>query len=68
MTTAGVVPVKAEILRKIPVLPQPNRKLTEAEKRAAEKRAVQAARDAAKTKPETNSGLSRVFSFLQRAQ
>jgi rare lipoprotein A len=68
MTTAGVVPVKAEILRKIPVLPQPNRKLTEAEKRAAEKRAAQAAREAAKKKPETNSGLSRVFSFLQPAQ
>ena len=68
MTTAGVVPVKAEVLRKIPVLPQPNRKLTEAEKRAAEKRAAQAAREAAKTKPETNSGLSRVFSFLRTAR
>lgn len=39
MTTLGVVPVKAEILRKIPVMAKPNRKLTEAEKRAAEKRA-----------------------------
>ncbi|MEY3480492.1 MAG: hypothetical protein RIQ71_1267 [Verrucomicrobiota bacterium] len=45
MTTAGVVPVKAEILRKIPVLPKPNRKLTEAEKRLAEKRALQAAKE-----------------------
>ena len=36
MTTLGVVPVKAEILRKIPVVAKPNRKLTEAEKRAAE--------------------------------
>ena len=39
MTKAGVIPVKAEILRKIPVVAKPNRKLTEAEKRAAEKRA-----------------------------
>lgn len=46
MTTAGVVPVKAEILRKIPVVTKPNRKLTEAEKRAAEKRARQAEREA----------------------
>ena len=46
MTTLGVVPVKAEILRKIPVVAKPNRKLTEAEKRAAEKRARQAAKDA----------------------
>jgi len=46
MTELGVVPVKAEILRKIPVVPKPNRKLTEAEKRAAEKRAAQAAREA----------------------
>lgn len=46
MTTAGVVPVKAEILRKIPVVPKPNRKLTEAEKQAAKKRATMAARDA----------------------
>jgi rare lipoprotein A len=68
MTTAGVVPVKAEILRKIPVLPKPNRKLTEAEKRAAEKRVAQAAREAAKKKAETKSGLSRVFSFLRPAQ
>jgi rare lipoprotein A len=44
MTKAGVVPVKAEILRKIPVVSQPNRKLTDAEKRAAEKRAAEAAR------------------------
>jgi rare lipoprotein A len=48
MTTAGVVPVKAEVLRKIPLLSKPNRKLTPAEKRAAEKRAAQAARVATK--------------------
>lgn len=38
MTTAGVVPVKAEILKKIEVVPKPNLKITSAEKRAAEKR------------------------------
>ena len=38
MTTAGVVPVKAEILKKIPVVSKPNVQLTAAEKRAAEKR------------------------------
>lgn len=41
MTTLGVVPVRAEILRKIPVVAKPNRKLTESEKRAAEKRTRQ---------------------------
>jgi len=46
MTKAGVVPVKAEILRKIPVVTKPNRKLTEAEKRAAAKRARQAEKEA----------------------
>lgn len=40
MTTAGVVPVKAEILKKIELLSKPNRKLTPAEKRAVEKRAA----------------------------
>jgi rare lipoprotein A len=51
MTKSGVVPVKAEILRKIPVVTQPNRKLTEAEKRAAEKRARQAAENAGRQRP-----------------
>ncbi len=39
MTKAGVVPVRAEILRRIEVLPKPNRRLTREEKRAAEQRA-----------------------------
>ncbi|MFM8888227.1 MAG: septal ring lytic transglycosylase RlpA family protein [Chthoniobacterales bacterium] len=68
MTTAGVVPVKAEILRKIPVVAKPNRKLTEGEKRAAEKRARQAAKEEREKKAGANSGLSRVFSFLRPAQ
>lgn len=38
MTASGVVPVKAEILKKIEVVPKPNRRLTDAEKRSAEKR------------------------------
>lgn len=41
MTTAGVVPVKAEILKKIELLSKPNRKITSAEKRAADKRAAE---------------------------
>ncbi|MFM7373714.1 MAG: septal ring lytic transglycosylase RlpA family protein, partial [Chthoniobacterales bacterium] len=68
MTTAGVVPVKAEILRKIPVVAKPNRKLTEAEKIAAEKRARQVAKEEREKKAGANSGLSRVFSFLRPAQ
>ena len=63
MTVAGVVPVKAEILRKIPVVTKPNRRITEAEKQAAEKRAAQAAGEG--NKPEAASGLGRVFSFLR---
>lgn len=63
MTNAGVVPVKAEILRKIPVVTKPNRRITEAEKQAAEKRAAQAAGEG--NKPEAASGLGRVFSFLR---
>ena len=68
MTTAGVVPVKAEILRKIPVVSKPNRKLTEAEKRAAEKRAAQAAKMEREKNAGSDSGLSRVFSFLRPEQ
>jgi rare lipoprotein A len=41
MTTAGVVPVKVEVLRRIELLPKPNRRLTAREKRAAEARARQ---------------------------
>jgi rare lipoprotein A (peptidoglycan hydrolase) len=44
MTKAGVVPVKAEILRRIEVLAKPNRQLTVREKRAAEKRAAEEAK------------------------
>ena len=43
MTKAGVVPVRVEVLRKIEVLPKPNRQLTAREKRAAEVRARPAA-------------------------
>ena len=43
MTKAGVVQVRVEVLRKIEVLPKPNRQLTTQEKRAAEARARQAA-------------------------
>ncbi|MFM8718811.1 MAG: septal ring lytic transglycosylase RlpA family protein, partial [Chthoniobacterales bacterium] len=68
MTTAGVVPVKAEILRKIPVVAKPNRKLTEAEKIVAEKRARQVTKEEREKKAGANSGLSRVFSFLRPAQ
>lgn len=44
MTKAGVVPVKAEILRRIEVMTAPNRQLTGAEKRRAEKRAAEEAK------------------------
>lgn len=67
MTKAGVVPVKAEILKKIEVVPKPNRQLTAQEKRAAEKRAA-AEKEKEKKKAETKSGLSKVFSFLQPAR
>lgn len=46
MTELGVVPVRAEVLRKIEVLTKPNRKITAADKRAAEKRAAQGAKTA----------------------
>ncbi len=46
MTTAGVVPVKAEILKKIEVVPRPNLKITAAEKRSAEKRMAAAKKKA----------------------
>ena len=61
MTTAGVVPVKAEILKKIPVVPKPNLRLTEAEKRATEKRMAAEKKKAqtaqASKKPLTLAGL-----------
>jgi Lipoproteins len=61
MTKAGVVPVRVEVLRKIEVLPQPNRQLTARAKRAAEQRAAQAGREAGKEKPDTRSGPRGVF-------
>ena len=45
MTNAGVVPVKAEVLKKIEVVSKPNRKLTEAEKQAAQRRLSKAAEE-----------------------
>lgn len=68
MTKAGVVPVRVEVLRKIEVLPQPNRQLTPRAKRAAEQRAAQAAEEAGKEKPDTRFGPRGVFSFLRSAQ
>ena len=62
MTKAGVVPVRVEVLRKIEVLPKPNRQLT-----AREKRAAQAGQEAAKEKPDTRSEPGRVFSFFRSA-
>jgi len=59
MTTAGVVPVKAEILRKIEVLPKPNRQLAEADKRVAQKRAAQSAKESAKKKAPTSAAGNR---------
>lgn len=57
MTEAGVVPVKAEILRKIEVLTKPNRTVTAADKRAAEKRVSQQASKAKAANPATLPGL-----------
>ena len=67
MTKAGVVPVRAEILRRIDLLSKPNRQLTAREKHAAQKHAA-AEKEAQKKKAETKSGLSKVFSFLQPAR
>ena len=64
MTKAGVVPVRVEVLRKIEVLPKPNRQLTAREKRTVEKRAAE---KAGKEKPDTRSGIGGVFSFLRSA-
>ncbi len=64
MTKAGVVPVRVEVLRKIEVLPKPNRQLTAREKRTAEKRA---AGKAGKEKPDTRSRIGGAFSFLRSA-
>jgi rare lipoprotein A len=63
MTKAGVVPVKAEILKKIEVVPKPNLQLTAREKRAAEKRAAveRANREKAEKAP---AGLRRLLPFL----
>ncbi len=54
MTQAGVVPVRAEILRKIEVVPKPNLKASKTAKRKAEQRIEQAAAQAAKTKAATH--------------
>lgn len=43
MTQAGVVPVKAEVLRKIPVVTKPNQKISPNDKRRADQRIAQAA-------------------------
>ncbi len=53
MTEAGVVPVRAEVLRKIEVIPKPNVKPSKTAKRKAEQRAAQAAQSTtpAKKKP-----------------
>lgn len=51
MTQAGVVPVRAEVLRKIPVVTKSNQKISPDVKRRADQRIAQAARDAAATKP-----------------
>ena len=64
MTKAGVVPVRVEVLRKIEVLPKPNRQLTARQKRTAEKRAAE---KAGKEKPDTRSGIGGVFAFLRSA-
>lgn len=48
MTQAGVVPVRAEILRKIEVVAKPNLKASKTAKRKAEQRIEQAAAQAAK--------------------
>ena len=63
MTKAGVVPVRVEVLRKIEVLPMPNRHLT-----AREKRAAQTGQEAGKEKPDTRSGPGGVFSLFRSAQ
>lgn len=64
MTKAGVVPVKAEILKKIELVPKPNLRLTTAEKSAAEKRAADAEKEAAKKKAESKTGLSWLSSLF----
>jgi rare lipoprotein A len=53
MTQAGVVPVRAEILRKIEVVPKIKPKATEKARREAEKKAAEAAQ--AKPKPTPNA-------------
>ncbi len=50
MTKAGVVPVRAEVLRKIEVLPKPNVKPSNTAKRKAEQRAAQAVQTPASAK------------------
>lgn len=68
MTRAGVVPVKAEVLRKIEVVPKSNRKLTEAEKHAAQKRAAKAAEETRAKKGKEKAGVRKVLPFLPPAR
>ena len=63
MTKAGVVPVKAEILKKIEVVPKPNLQLTAREKRAAEKRAA-VERENREKAEKAPAGLRRLLPFL----
>lgn len=63
MTKAGVVPVKAEILKKIEVVPKPNLQLTAREKRAAEKRAA-VERENRENAEKAPAGLRRLLPFL----
>lgn len=68
MTQAGVVPVKAEILKKIEVIPKSNRRLTEAEKHAAQKRAAKAEEEARAKRGREKGGIRKVFPFLVPAR
>lgn len=61
MTQAGVVPVRAEVLKKIDVVSKPNLRLTAAEKRAAENRAAQAAQHAHQKKSNATPWFHRIF-------
>lgn len=59
MTKAGVVPVKAEILKRIEVAPKLKRQLTVREKRAAEKRSAVADKKAQEREKQTAPGVRR---------
>ncbi len=68
MTTAGVVPVKAEVLKKIEVVPKPNLKITSAAKRAAEKRMALAAKVPREKKAGKSAGFRQMFSLPRPAR